>query len=74
MLRLKFLRITQGITQWKLSQLAEISAGRYSMIERGLVLPTDVEQGRIARALNADPASLLHTVHAQHTSPSAVGA
>ncbi len=74
MLRLKLLRITQGIAQWKLSQLAEISVGRYSMIERGLVLPTDAEQDRIARVLNAAPASLLHTVHVRHTPASAVSA
>ncbi len=72
MLRLKFLRISQGLTQWTLSQKAEISSGRYSMIERGLIQPTDAERDRIARVLKAEPTTLLHKFHHRH-SPVAAG-
>ena len=58
MLRLKLLRIVSGRTQFALSHAAEISQGRYSMIERGLIEPTPEERERLAQALHA-PASTL---------------
>ncbi len=41
MLRIKFLRISAGRSQWHIAQAARMSQGRYSMLERGLIEPTD---------------------------------
>jgi transcriptional regulator with XRE-family HTH domain len=58
MLRIKFLRLSSAQSQWHLAQATGMSQGRYSMIERGLIEPTDEERDRLARILNA-PASTL---------------
>ncbi len=58
MLRIKFLRLSNALSQWHLAQAAGMSQGRYSMIERGLIEPTDEERGRLAQLLHA-PASTL---------------
>ena len=36
-LKLKLLRMERELTQWEISHASEISQGRYSMIERGLI-------------------------------------
>lgn len=58
MLRLKLLRIVSGQTQFEISRSASISQGRFSMIERALIEPTEDERKRLAQVLNA-PASTL---------------
>ena len=58
MLRIKLLRISVSQSQWHLAREAGISQGRYSMIERGLIEPTEKERERLSRVLNA-PASTL---------------
>lgn len=71
MLRIKFLRLSSAQSQWHLAQAAGMSQGRYSMIERGLIEPTEEERDRLAQILHA-PASTLfrqacrvrHAVHA----------
>jgi transcriptional regulator with XRE-family HTH domain len=60
MLRIKFLRLSRGVSQWALSQEAGISQGRYSYLERGLIEPTSEERERLAQALHASPGSLFH--------------
>ena len=58
MYRLKVVRLSRRMTQWALSQAAEISQGRYSMLERGLVEPTPTERERIAQVLQVPASSL----------------
>ena len=45
MLKIKLLRMSKGLSQWELSRGAGMSQGRYSMIERGLIDPTEAERG-----------------------------
>ena len=58
MRRIKLLRIFAGVSQWSLSQAADISQGRYSMVERGLIEPSDGERERLARILQASASTL----------------
>lgn len=58
MLRIKMLRLSQGLSQWEVSRAAGFSAGRYSMIERGLIEPTADERQRLADVLHASSATL----------------
>ena len=58
MLRIKLLRLFASLSQWHVAKAAEVSQGRYSMIERGLIEPTPTERERLATILNA-PASTL---------------
>jgi transcriptional regulator with XRE-family HTH domain len=58
MLRLKLLRMEQELTQWEISHASEISQGRYSMPERGLIEATPEERERLAQILNASAATL----------------
>ena len=53
MLKLKLLRMERELTQWEISNASEISQGRYSMIERGLIQATAAERERLAQILNA---------------------
>ncbi|MCG3777313.1 MAG: hypothetical protein JW395_4191 [Nitrospira sp.] len=57
-LKLKLLRMERELTQWEISHASEISQGRYSMIERGLIEATPEERERLAQILQA-PASTL---------------
>ena len=41
MLKIKLLRMSRSLSQWELSRTVGISQGRYSMIERGLIDPTE---------------------------------
>lgn len=59
MLRLKLLRLHRNLSQWELSRNAEMSQGKYSMVERGLIEPTPEERDRLASALNVSPTTLL---------------
>lgn len=61
MLKIKLLRMSRSLSQWELSRTVGISQGRYSMIERGLIDPTEVERARMARVLGANPATLFRT-------------
>ena len=61
MLRLKVLRMSKGHTQWELCKQTNISQGRYSMIERGLIEPTNEERARLANILNANPVTLFRS-------------
>lgn len=58
MLRIRLLRLTRSMTLWDLSQAANVSQGRLSMIERGIIAPTEPERERLANILHA-PASTL---------------
>ena len=53
MLIIKFRRMSADLTQWQVAQAAKISQGRYSMIERGLIDPTEEERERLAQVLHA---------------------
>lgn len=61
MLRIKVLRQSKGLTQWEICRETGISQGRYSMIERGLIDPTEEERARLAHVLGANPASLFRS-------------
>lgn len=63
MLRIKILRLSRGMSQWALSQAAGVSQGRYSYVERGLIAPTSEERQRLAQALHAPAATLLHQAY-----------
>ena len=52
MLRIKILRLSQGLSQWNLAKAVGISQGRYSMLERGLIKATLEERYRLARILD----------------------
>lgn len=58
MLRIKLLRLSATQSQWDLARAAGMSQGRYSMIERGLIEPTEVERERIAQIFNVPPSTL----------------
>lgn len=58
MLKIKLLRMSRNWSQWELSRTAGMSQGRYSMIERGLIEPTDEERARLASVLGANPGTL----------------
>ena len=58
LLRIKLLRMERELTQWEISHASEISQGRYSMIERGLVVPTPEERERLVQILNASASTL----------------
>lgn len=59
MLRIKLIRLSRHLSQWELAHSAGLSQGRYSMIERGLIEPTEAERARLAHVLGANPATLL---------------
>jgi transcriptional regulator with XRE-family HTH domain len=61
MLKIKLLRMSQGLSQWELSRAAGMSQGRYSMIERGLIDPTEAERAGLASVLNANPGTLFRS-------------
>ena len=61
MLRLKLVRIVSGQTQFEISRSASISQGRFSMIERGLIEPTDEERERLAQILRVPSSTLFRT-------------
>jgi transcriptional regulator with XRE-family HTH domain len=61
MLKIKLLRMSFNLSQWELSHKAGLSQGRYSMIERGLVEPTDEERAGIATVLGANPLTLFRS-------------
>jgi transcriptional regulator with XRE-family HTH domain len=62
MLKLKLVRVSRDLTQWELSHQSDMSQGRYSMIERGLIEPTPEERERLAQILQAPAATLLRQV------------
>ncbi len=73
MLKLKIVRITQGLTQFTVSQSAGISQGRFSMLERGLVDPTDEERDRLAAVLRASPSALFRSAIRERSQPIETG-
>jgi transcriptional regulator with XRE-family HTH domain len=58
LLRVKVLRMERDLTQFDVSSASEISQGRYSMIERGLIEPTAEERARLAAVLGTAPSTL----------------
>ncbi len=58
MLKIKLLRMSHRLSQWELSHRSAMSQGRYSMIERGLIEPTEEERERLAEVLGEAPAKL----------------
>lgn len=58
MLRIKLLRLSNAQSQWHIAQAAKMSQGRYSMVERGLIEPSEEERERLAQILQV-PASTL---------------
>jgi transcriptional regulator with XRE-family HTH domain len=69
MLRVKLLRMSKGFSQWELSRDAGLSQGRYSMIERGLIDPTEAERAGLAKVLNANPTILFRSALRSSASP-----
>ena len=61
MLKIKLLRMSKGLSQWELSRGAGMSQGRYSMIERGLIDPTEAERAGLGKVLNANSATLFRS-------------
>lgn len=61
MLRIKLLRLSSGRSQWTLAKAGGMSQGRYSMIERGLIEPTEEERRRLAEILDAPASTLLRS-------------
>ena len=62
MLRIKALRLARGLSQWELSRSADMSQGRYGMVERGQIQPMPEEREALARALGAPAATLFRKV------------
>jgi transcriptional regulator with XRE-family HTH domain len=62
MLRLKLLRLSRGLSQFRLAQAVKICQGRYSLLERGLIEPDPKEREALAVALEASPATLFRQV------------
>ena len=58
MLRIKFLRLSEALSQWHIAQAGGMSQGRYSMLERGLIDPTPEERERLAQILGVLPSTL----------------
>jgi transcriptional regulator with XRE-family HTH domain len=69
MLKIKLLRISRGFSQWELARDAGLSQGRYSMIERGLIDPTEAERAGLAKVLNANPATLFRSAVRASSAP-----
>jgi transcriptional regulator with XRE-family HTH domain len=57
--KLKFLRLSRGLSQWELAHQSDMSQGRLSMIERGFFPPTTEERERLAQILQVPAATLL---------------
>ena len=62
LLRVRFLRLSQGRSQWELSRAAGLSQTRLSMLERGQILPKTIEREALAAALSAPASSLFRPV------------
>jgi transcriptional regulator with XRE-family HTH domain len=60
-LNIKISRVKQGLTQLTVSQASNISQGRLSLLERGLIEPTTDERQRLAEVLHAAPMSLFRS-------------
>ena len=58
-LKLKVRRVELNLTQLAICAASGISAGRYSLIERGLVEPSADERERLAQVLQAPATTLL---------------
>jgi len=58
MFKIKLFRMSKGLSQWEVSRDCEMSQGRYSMLERGLIEPTQNERKRLAQVLQAPASSL----------------
>ncbi|MFO1389267.1 helix-turn-helix domain-containing protein [Cellvibrio sp.] len=56
--RIKMIRLSQGISQEQLGQLAELDRTYISGIERGVRNVSLINIERLARALNVEPAEL----------------
>jgi transcriptional regulator with XRE-family HTH domain len=73
MLRIKLLRISLTLSQWEVSRASGMSQGRYSMIERGLIVPTAEERERLAHILHAAAATLFRPAcRVRHTAAAPV--
>jgi transcriptional regulator with XRE-family HTH domain len=55
-------RLDRGLTQFLVARAVDVSAGRYSLIERGLAVPTAEERRRLAEALKVPEGRLLERV------------
>ena len=69
MLRIKLLRLSAALSQWHIAKAAQMSQGRYSMIERGLIEPTPEERERLAQALQAPAATLFRSAVRERRQP-----
>lgn len=58
MLRIKLLRLSRRLSQWEISRASGMSQGRYSMVERALIDPTDEERERLAQILHSSASTL----------------
>lgn len=72
MLRIKVLRLSKGLSQLALSLAAEISQGRYSYLERGVLSPTVDERERLATILHAPAATLFRLAVRERRAPASV--
>jgi transcriptional regulator with XRE-family HTH domain len=59
---MRMVRVASGLRLWDLEELVQISSGRLSQIERGLVHPKPEELVRSASALDVPPDWLLERV------------
>jgi transcriptional regulator with XRE-family HTH domain len=62
MLYIRARRLAERRTAFETARAAEISAGRYSYIERGLVKPTGDERTRLADVFGVQASSLFRVV------------
>jgi transcriptional regulator with XRE-family HTH domain len=62
MIRMKLLRLAAERSQWDVATSVGISQGRYSMLERELVPPTDEERVKLAAALAVPARTLFRSV------------
>ena len=67
MLRIKLLRLSAAMSQWHIAQAAQMSQGQYSMVERGLIEPTEEQRERLAQILHASPKSLFRPAYRHRT-------
>jgi len=67
MLNLRMYRIRAGLTQMELCNHTEISTSRLSLLERGLIGPTQAEREALCTVLNASSAVLFREIRRRHT-------
>ena len=62
MKQIRVARMVRGWTIWELGRRANVSVGRLSLLERGIVEPREDERRRLAKVLDGSPTSLFEPV------------